>query len=407
MNTIKCLHCFKLSETFIQLDLNPLESIISYVEDLEKLVEINEFKPYDHTICSVCERELDYEEYFIPSDKESLLTEAVSIMLGEEISRYIPYCSNCEIVKELEEVNNISANEVGRKLYSEGKNVHEFLKEHFVTSDCTSHIIPFLNCNCCGYGYNSDSKGWDKGSFDSRFAIYTENEVNSFLEIDMEEWSGFAEKYQIYIKRFELTNFLSFLKKSPMLALNHLVGKKLYELLSAMYKSMDYITLNNEILYRGRTRNMGSKVYKPQEMWNPPFGVSSHGRYNIVGTSVLYLTDNQNFIPYELHYTTSQELDVATIEVITPIKVLDLSYLIGDFGKFLSQNPQSGNIMKLEYLLTNFISECCKDIGFHGIKYKGVKEGDYNNYAILNYEAGKDLEIKKVETIKIGITYNL
>ncbi|QWG75806.1 RES domain-containing protein [Bacillus mycoides] len=175
------------------------------------------------------------------------------------------------------------------------------------------------------------------------------------------------------IKSFELSNFLSYLKKNPMLALKHSVGKRLYELFFAMYNREDYIVLEDEVLYRGGTKGIGNQVYQPPEMWSPPFGISSHGRYNIVGTSVLYLADDKAFVPYELNYINHQELDKATMEVINPMKILDLSNLMGDFGEKLSQSLYNTNVLKLEYLLTNYISECCREIGFNGIKCKGVK----------------------------------
>jgi len=140
-------------------------------------------------------------------------------------------------------------------------------------------------------------------------------------------------------------------------------------------------------------------------MWEPPFGVSSHGRYNVVGTSVLYLTDNKEIIPYEINYGSNQELDIALFNVKKPLKILDLSDLLGDFGRYLSQTTNSLNLLKLEYLLTNYISACCIDIGFNGVKYRSVKEGNYNNFVLFNYQKEEDLEIISVETNKVHILY--
>ncbi|MBR8645135.1 hypothetical protein KEH51_15705 [[Brevibacterium] frigoritolerans] len=59
-----------------------------------------------------------------------------------------------------------------------------------------------------------------------------------------------------------------------------------------------------------------------------------------------------------------QELDIATISIKQPLKILDLSEMYGEFGRILSISPSNNNVLKLEYLLTNFIAECCKEIGF-------------------------------------------
>ncbi|WP_163071118.1 RES domain-containing protein [Priestia flexa] len=411
MGKTKCLECFELKKTFIDLDMNPLESIIGYVEELEEFVGINDevtFEKYNGKVkCSECGERIGFEDYFIQTEKEELFTKEVGKIIGEYVSTYVHYCKECEIVKGIEEVNNISMMETGQKLYIEGRNVQGFLEDHFVPFEFTNYVIPYLSCRCCGYGYDKIERVYNNGSFDDSFSVYNQEEISGFLEIDMDEWSDFSEKYYIYIKSFELTNFLSYLKKNPMLAFKHSVGGKLYDLFSAMYNAQDYIILNNEILFRGRTRIAGSEMYKETDMWSPPFGVSSHGRYNIVGTSVLYLANNKNIIPYELNYVNSQEIDVAAIEVIRPLKILDLSYLIGDFGKFLSQSSHNTNVLKLEYLLTNFISECCREIGFNGIKYRSAKGSDYHNFAFLNFEVNKDLKALYVENLKVTLEYKI
>lgn len=411
MNNIKCLNCFELTSTFSKLDMSPLPSIIGYVYDLEECVDINDFEnsfKYDgNVLCSECGEYINMGDYFIPSKKEELFTQKVGMMIGEEISRYVPYCKECEIVQQLMNVNDISVVENGRKLYSEGINVNEFLEYHFVPLKYCSYVIPYLQCRCCGYGYDKMEHKHQKGSFDETFSIFSEDEISTVFEIDIVELSRLANKYQILIQSIELNNFSSFLKRNPMLAFKHSVGKKLYELLSAMFNANDYTVLNNEVFYRGRTRGISSEMYQPSDMWNPPLGVATHGRYNVVGTSVLYLTSDKNFVPQELQYISSQEIDVATIKVEKPLKVLDLSSFIGDFGKFLSQLTHSPNILKPEYLLTNYISECCREIGFNAIKYKGVRDGNYYNCAVLNYEEEKDLKILSVENLKVSISYEL
>ncbi|MEK4083771.1 hypothetical protein [Psychrobacillus sp. FSL K6-1415] len=409
MSTIKCLNCFELTDTFNFLYMNPLESIIEYDDVLNQYVNINDEETYykhnGKLLCSLCKEHINIEDYYISSDKEEHLAKAVSELLGVEISKYINYCKNCEISRELEEVNRISIIEKGQKLYSQGIEIETFLLKYSVPEKYIPFVIPFLECQCCGYGYNRMEKKYEKGCFDDSFFVFNQDEISDFLEIDMAEWETFSEKYFIYIKEMELTNFLSSLKKSPMLAFKHSVGQKIYELFSEMYTAGDFISLSNKKLYRGRIRGIGSEIYQPQEMWSPPFGFSTHGRYNLIGTSVLYLTDEKKYIPHELNYTNAQELDIATIEVNEPLKILDLSKFIGDFGKFLSQSSNNTQILKMEYLLTNYISECCKEIGFNGIKYKGIKEGNYNNYAVFKYEKNKQLKISNVISFKVNIEY--
>ncbi|UHA73448.1 RES domain-containing protein [Paenibacillus sp. 481] len=401
------MNCFELSSTFVKLDINPLESIISYVDELQSYVETYNEHLIDLDLkCSICCEDLQYDDYFVVEEKEEQLVKAISEMLGNEISTYIHYCSRCDIVNELFEANKMSVIEIGEKKYDEGLSITKFLEEHFIPSQYVKHIIPYLSCGCCGFGYHKESKTYHKGNFIQSFRVLSNDHISAFLDIDLSDWINYAEKYHIYLRDFEVQSFLSFLKKNPLLAYKHPVGARFYELFDAMLKEGDYFTLDiGTQLFRGRTRPIGSKKFERTEIWEPPFGVSSHGRYNIVGTSVLYLSNHKEYIPYEVNYNNDQELDVALFEVKKPLKILDLSNLLGDFGRFLSQSSKDRNILKFEYLLTNYISACCLDVGFNGVKYKGVKEGNYENYALLNYQHGIDLEIISLDTAKIQIQY--
>ncbi len=228
------------------------------------------------------------------------------------------------------------------------------------------------------------------------------------MEIDLDDWKEYAEKYSILLRKVEVMNFVSSLKKNPMVAFKHPIGARFYELFEKMFNEGDYITLVPKTqLFRGRTSQIGGEQFKTLNMWEPPFGVSSHGGYNIVGTSVLYLTDNKEIIPYEVNYKSDQELDIALFNIKKPLKILDLSKLLGDFGRYLSQPTNDLNLLKHEYLLTNYISACCIDVGFNGVKYRSIKEGNYNNFVLFNYEKEADLEILSVETNKVHISYNM
>lgn len=406
-----CLDCLELNKTFNALRMSPLESMINYVGDLEKFTKI-----YDDEIyvkyrgalkCSRCQTLFGYEDYIIEKGEIVDFISEVCRIIGEEVSSYLEYCSNCEFIEELMQYNKIIEEETGEKSNSNGLSVKDFLGEFLIPEKYVNLITPFLQCGCCGIGYDSHTEVIEKRSFDETFKIFSFDDVSSFLDIDIEEMSQYAEKYNINIKKLELTNFSTFLRKNAMLGFKHYAGQKIYHLFEQMFIEEDYFLLENINLFRGRTRNVGTDKFSASQMWNPPIGVSSHGRYNLVGSSVLYLTDNIDYIPAEVHYMGYQELDIATISILKPLKILDLSKMYGEFGRILSINPSDNNVLKLEYLLTNFIAECCKEIGFQGIKYNGVKKGNYKNYALLNYIKGIDISIDFVETCKVDIAYNL
>ncbi|MEK5398422.1 hypothetical protein [Paenibacillus sp. FSL K6-2859] len=327
--------------------------------------------------------------------------------LGGEISRYISYCSHCDIIQEMTQVNQISELELGEKVYFEGASIESFLELCDIPKKYHEQVLPYLHCNECGYGYDEKKKSHPKGVFDNSILLFNEGDIDEYLNVDMSDWYEFTVKYGIQIKSFEIVNFLTTIKKSPLLAYRHYVGVKLFDLLSLMYEHGDYLLLKNKKLFRGRKRMLGTEKYEENQMWEPPFGVSTHGRYNIIGTSVLYLTDDIKYVPYEVNLTSEEELDIATIKITQQLKILDLSNFMGDFGRFLSESPHDLKTLKFEYLLSNYISDCCKEIGFNGIKYMGVKKGNYNNYALINFDKKNELEIVAVDNVKVGIRYRI
>nr|WP_145164545.1 hypothetical protein [Paenibacillus terrae] len=113
MNKITCMDCFELSLTFDQLDMNPLISIISYVDELQQYVEIYDESKLDMKLhCSICKSNVLFEDYYITEENKENFIIKVSEFIGEQISRFIHYCSECEIVGELYQANIMSISEI-------------------------------------------------------------------------------------------------------------------------------------------------------------------------------------------------------------------------------------------------------------------------------------------------------
>jgi len=231
MNNITCMDCFELSSTFTQLDMNPLDSIISYVDELQQYVKVYDVDKLSMKLCcSRCNSEILFDEYYIPEENKRKLAEKASEIIGGEISRYIHYCSECEIVRELNQANDMSVSEIGKKIYSEGIPIDKFLEEHFVPTEYIEYVTPFLNCSCCGFGISTETKTYPKGCFNPSTKVFAGEDISNFLEIDLDDWGNYAEKYSILLRKIEVMNFVSFLKKNPMLGFKHPVGSRFYEL---------------------------------------------------------------------------------------------------------------------------------------------------------------------------------
>ncbi|MBR8645134.1 hypothetical protein KEH51_15700 [[Brevibacterium] frigoritolerans] len=71
-------------------------------------------------------------------------------------------------------------------------------------------VTPFLQCRCCGTGYESREHHVKKSSFDESFRVYTQHDISNYLDVDIEEMAQYAEKYYINLRKVEITNFSTF-----------------------------------------------------------------------------------------------------------------------------------------------------------------------------------------------------
>lgn len=121
-----CLDCLGLNETFNHLEKN-LESMINYVKDLERYASIfdeemfnklldNNYRKTPKILCSKCKNEIGYEDYFLRRESLVPFLNEVCKIIGEGVSRYIQFCSNCELIKEFNAFNKIIEVEKGKYL---------------------------------------------------------------------------------------------------------------------------------------------------------------------------------------------------------------------------------------------------------------------------------------------------
>ena len=181
----------------------------------------------------------------------------------------------------------------------------------------------------------------------------------------------------------ELISFESYLFENMMLALNHKVGKKIYDIINGWNKFIDF---DNCIYYHARQLTGNNKPFLDQEMLKAPINLSSHGRYNEIGRSCYYVSENKEGAIREIKKHcggTKACIQVAGLRPIKHAKIIDLSMDVNGTNRFIEHmrytvDNQDGKIIK-EYLLPNFVAACCKSIGIEGIKYKST---GYNCYVL-------------------------
>ncbi|OKP82770.1 hypothetical protein A3842_09695 [Paenibacillus sp. P3E] len=216
-------------------------------------------------------------------------------------------------------------------------------------------------------------------------------------------YARFALKYGIEISVEEMKEFEQFLIEHPLLGTKSLIGEKLFKAIHCHKESGEGFILekidehgNNTILFRGRNRKSDSvSIFMSADMWAPPSGYSSHGRYNAIGVPVLYLADDKTAIPYEIHTAYDEDVDIGTFQLERNLIFFDIEELDDEFEGFFVNASIDSRQLKHSYLLPNFIGACCNLLGYDGVKYKGTRGNDlnYTNYALFNYKDKKDVSI--------------
>ncbi|MRX71950.1 RES domain-containing protein [Bacillus lacus] len=361
-------------------------------------------------VCLICNHEIDSEESYYFSDTiDEEIFHAIE-ELGDSLSQNIDACFNCE-GNEIDYFLYKWNKEADKDEYREkvlGTSVEELLYNHEIPEALHETVTQYLQCKKCRYGKEAmhPKHNPDGGIFELYDEIYTQKEIDEFWGLDYEEFSNFALQYGISLNQAELSDFKKYMIENPLLAFKHPVGQKVYDVLKAHFEAKDNIELKKgQILYRGRNRKVDGRRFNKDEMWSPPKGVSSHGRYNLIGTSVLYCSDKVEGIPLEIHPAHDEKVEIGVFEIEKKLKLLNIDFF-ENFGGFFSEKDTNTKTLKDVYLLPNFIRDCCYEIGYHGVQYKGVHdEGKYTNYAFFNFEMGEDIIAKKVYTLGMKIKY--
>ncbi|MCW3793779.1 RES family NAD+ phosphorylase [Paenibacillus sp. LS1] len=183
------------------------------------------------------------------------------------------------------------------------------------------------------------------------------------------------------ISEKEMVDFVGRLQRLPMLALEHRVGKHILNSIDEMSEMTDIKGLT---VYRCRTRSPEEMSWSEFEMWEAPSGVSSQGRFNAEGRGFLYLSEDPEVSVAEMKQTTVTTYDIMELECSAKFKVIDLTKH-PDLNLFRYCMFESKSKNKREYLVPNFLAQCCELKGIKAIKYKSIYKQDSPNYVFFDY----------------------
>ncbi|SFR27593.1 hypothetical protein SAMN04488603_1162 [Paenibacillus sp. cl130] len=405
-----CSYCAREIFDFFQKSGKPIAPYAKYVLDFTVNNGIDEEVIY----CDVCCDEVE-EDYHRLNISYTLLTS-----IADNLSQDIGGCERCHGNERRwfeHSYNNDPYEGSPIDLGGSHDNVGGYLRDSGVPDVLVPVFVKLIKCKC-GYGRHArDGNNPDAGIFDEQDDVYTNQEVESMLGFEVEAFSEFAEKYEEIISEKDLLKFRDVLRTQPMLAFKNKTGAAIYNVLKKHYDAGEYDILKaSEVkLFRGRTRAVdSSKAYTVEELWTAPLGKPSHGRYNSIGVPVLYVTNQERAIPYEINPSHDQLIDIITFDILKKkLKLFNIGSFDSNFEGFFSEVNEDTNIVKTAYLLPNYIGACCNEIGYDGVMYKGVQSFDqlneYTNYALFNMELNLDLKAssKEVNTFRPKFTIDL
>lgn len=175
----------------------------------------------------------------------------------------------------------------------------------------------------------------------------------------------------------EIISFLGHITRFPYLGYMHPVGKKIFEELKSSLNAKKKTLHKNTVFYRTRLWNDKQTInYTEPEMWTPPKGCASMGRFNPPGISYLYLALTKETAIAELKkenkYTLMETCSKETFYYV------DFSNELQNIFGFCNKKKESTTPIAAEYLIPNFIAQCIAYLNsqgitkINGIKYKSV-----------------------------------
>lgn len=199
----------------------------------------------------------------------------------------------------------------------------------------------------------------------------------------------------------QLIDFENYLSTYPSLGYKHKIGKAIHKAIS-QDKYSGYFSPESEY-YKAR-KVVSDAVLKKNDFKNPPVGKSEIGRFNWEGQSVLYLSTSKEGACEEICDSNKPTLVwVGKIKYEkSKSKILDLTLdpfnyepynnllqvAILNLGLLNKRTRKKSGRWKPEYLMTNFISDCCKEAQYDGIAYTSAKYFSTNIVAFGEYGSG-------------------
>lgn len=398
-----CIECIPLLNAYenYPLEFDPESMIECHVNDTEEVFD-----------CEICESDILSQDFYILNEEDlEDLNARLAKELGEEMSKHIASCSNCGHGSSMEDMR--------ASLHSQFKREPEDPEEIFESLNVSTTIcdllgentlIPYeqyslvidsLRCSCGNGGgaYNKDTMYDDK--FEEYTEIYTESDIQTFHQTfygdPLEEVNHILRLMDHEITLEELEEFRESYISNSVYISSHSLFRKLEESLTNLWNEGYTFDLYSSKRLKRILKTEKNKQIDAERVWNPPNYVSSQGRYNTAGQSILYTAIDVDFLKREVPLDINKDeiYHYATFRVNRRLECLPVDDVFSDFIHIIKDDtdPVIYENNKRKYVFTNIIQLICKKVGYEGIVYESVKESLHINYALFNFEKEKDISL--------------
>lgn len=147
----------------------------------------------------------------------------------------------------------------------------------------------------------------------------------------------------------------------------------------------DAISFDRPVYYHARLKPAGTAPYLKDDMAKAPRLLVKAGRFNGPQKAYYYFSDTEHSAMQEIgKHGSEDEAQVAEIEGKRDVRLIDLSGVGRGTNYFLKYLrfpfTNTDQVIPPEYLVPNFVAQCCRHAGIDGIKYYGSKT--YSNYVV-------------------------
>jgi RES domain-containing protein len=103
----------------------------------------------------------------------------------------------------------------------------------------------------------------------------------------------------------------------------------------------------------------------------------------LTGNGFLYVSRSQETAILEMKQPTGTLIDVMKLAFETEIRIIDITNADLALFRYCMFKASNDSKVKKEYLVSNFLAQCCQKENIHAIKYKSVLTPNVSNYVFL------------------------